>query len=101
MGESRPDIPIPDGLQKLMQDFVVTVLRQQPDDLINHAVEYFNNLKVGYSDETLGSLNEIQAQRDAELGITNEPESQNSQVKFATFADSPQDDDEEVNTGLF
>lgn len=47
MGESRPDIPIPDGLQKLMQDFVVTVLRQQPDDLINHAVEYFNNLKVG------------------------------------------------------
>ena len=49
----------------------------------------------------LGSLNEIQAQRDAELGITNEPESQNSQVKFATFADSPQDDDEEVNTGLF
>jgi len=80
MGESRPDIPIPDGLQKLMQDFVVTVLRQQPDDLINHAVEYFNNLK---------------AQRDAELGVTNEPESQNSQVKFATFADSPQDDDEE------
>lgn len=46
----------------------------------------------------------IQAQRDAELGITNEPESQNSQVKFATFADSPQDDDEEVNIicrGLF
>merc|ERR1711962_1662995 len=63
-----------------MQDFVVTVLRQQPDDLINHAVEYFNNLK---------------AERDAELGITNEPESQNSQVKFATFADSPHDDDEE------
>ena len=46
MGESRPDIPIPDGLQKLMQDFVVTVLRQQPEDLINHAVEYFNKLKV-------------------------------------------------------
>ena len=23
-----------------------TVLRQQPDDLLNHAVEYFNNLKV-------------------------------------------------------
>jgi len=85
MGESRPDIPIPDGLQKLMQDFVVTVLRQQPDDLINHAVEYFNNLK---------------AQRDAELGITNEPESQNSQVKFATFADSPHDDDEEVRRSV-
>ena len=44
----------------------------------------------------LGSQNKIQAQRDAELGITNEPESQNSQVKFATFADSPHDDDEEV-----
>ena len=52
MGESRPDIPIPDGLQKLMQDFVVTVLRQQPDDLINHAVEYFNNLKVGCPNKT-------------------------------------------------
>ena len=58
MGESRPDIPIPDGLQKLMQDFVVTVLRQQPDDLINHAVEYFNNLKVRCSHNFLGSLNE-------------------------------------------
>ena len=58
MGESRPDIPIPDGLQKLMQDFVVTVLRQQPDDLINHAVEYFNNLKVGCPKLILGSLNE-------------------------------------------
>ena len=46
MSESRPDIPIPEGLPKLMQDFVVTVLRQQPDDLLNHAVEYFNNLKV-------------------------------------------------------
>ena len=100
MGESRPDIPIPDGLQKLMQDFVVTVLRQQPDDLINHAVEYFNNLKVGCPHDFLGSLNEIQAQRDAELGITNEPESQNSQVKFATFADSPHDDDEEVRRSV-
>lgn len=46
MSESRPDIPIPEGLPKLMQDFVVTVLRQQPDDLLNHAVEYFNSLKV-------------------------------------------------------
>merc|ERR1712110_494429 len=78
MGDSRPDIPIPDGLQKLMQDFVVTVLRQQPDDLLNHAVEYFNKLK---------------AERDSELG-TVEPES-GSQVKFATFEEPNNDDDDE------
>lgn len=46
MGDSKPDIPIPDGLQKLMQDFVVTVLRQQPDDVLAHAAEYFTKLKV-------------------------------------------------------
>merc|ERR1711970_536952 len=78
MGDSRPDIPIPDGLQKLMQDFVVTVLRQQPDDLLNHAVEYFNKLK---------------AERDSELGQA-EPET-GSQVKFATFEEPNNDDDEE------
>ena len=42
-------IPIPEGLPKLMQDFVVTVLRQQPDDLIDHAAEYFTNLKVYFN----------------------------------------------------
>merc|ERR1711970_430080 len=41
----KPDIPVPDGLQKLMQDFVVTVLRQQPDDILTHACDYFNKLK--------------------------------------------------------
>jgi hypothetical protein len=46
MGDSKPDIPIPDGLQKLMQDFVVTVLRQQPEDVLTHAAEYFTKLKV-------------------------------------------------------
>lgn len=45
--DNRPDIPIPAELPKLMQDFVVTVLRQQPDDLISHAATYFNALKVG------------------------------------------------------
>jgi len=46
MNENRPDIPIPAELPKLMQDFVVTVLRQQPDDLINHAATYFTALKA-------------------------------------------------------
>ena len=49
MNENRPDIPIPAELPKLMQDFVVTVLRQQPDDLINHAATYFTALKVGHN----------------------------------------------------
>ena len=48
MGDSKPDIPIPDGLQKLMQDFVVTVLRQQPHDVLAHAAEYFTKLKVTF-----------------------------------------------------
>lgn len=46
MGDPRPDIPIPQGLQQLMQDFVVTVLREQPDDVVGMAAEYFTKLKV-------------------------------------------------------
>merc|ERR1711935_1090267 len=71
--ESRPDIPIPEGLPKLMQDFVVTVLRQQPDDLLNHAVEYFNSLK---------------AERDGSIANNDS----NSQVKFS--CPEPDDDEE-------
>lgn len=79
MSESRPDIPIPEGLPKLMQDFVVTVLRQQPDDLLNHAVEYFNNLK---------------AERDASEHVNND--SNSGQVKFSCPSpDEEQVDDEE------
>jgi len=75
MGEPRPDIPIPNGLQKLMQDFVVTVLRQQPDDLLNHAVEYFNTLK---------------AERDAEKASDS-----GSKIKFAVATPVDDHDDEE------
>lgn len=76
MGDSKPDIPIPDGLQKLMQDFVVTVLRQQPDDVLAHAAEYFTKLKDA---------------RDAEQGQVEES---SSAVKFAVQDDETMDDDE-------
>jgi len=41
-----------------MQDFVVTVLRNQPDDLIDHAAEYFTNLKAE-RDEAEGRNNTV------------------------------------------
>jgi len=76
MGDSKPDIPIPDGLQKLMQDFVVTVLRQQPEDVLSHAAEYFTKLKEA---------------RDAEEAKVEES---SSAVKFAVQDDETMDEEE-------
>jgi len=55
MGDPRPDIPIPQGLQQLMQDFVVTVLREQPDDVVGMAAEYFTKLKESREEMSSGS----------------------------------------------
>jgi len=76
MGDSKPDIPIPDGLQKLMQDFVVTVLRQQPEDVLTHAAEYFTKLKDV---------------RDAQ---SDSIEESSSSVKFAVMDEETMDDEE-------
>lgn len=35
---------IPKGLQELLQDFTVAVLKEKPSELIPFAAEYFNNL---------------------------------------------------------
>ena len=39
-------ITVPEGLPDLMKQYVVTVLRQKPDDLLKHAAEYFTRLHV-------------------------------------------------------
>uniref|UniRef100_UPI0035CD3D4B cAMP-dependent protein kinase type II-alpha regulatory subunit n=1 Tax=Homo sapiens TaxID=9606 RepID=UPI0035CD3D4B len=43
MGMSH--IQIPPGLTELLQGYTVEVLRQQPPDLVEFAVEYFTRLR--------------------------------------------------------
>jgi len=42
----RRVVRIPDGLTELLQEFTVTVLRDQPDDLVNFAAEYFDRKRA-------------------------------------------------------
>lgn len=39
------NIEIPEGLTELLQSFTVEVLRNQPRDLLEFALQYFTNLK--------------------------------------------------------
>jgi len=80
MSDINPDVRIPEGLQKFMQDFVVTVLRQQPDDLLDHACQYFNNLKE---------------ERDKALAAS-ETEDGAKSAKFAEPEEEEEEDEEEM-----
>lgn len=39
------DYPVPDGLKDLLHSFTLEVLKQQPEDLVDFAVQYFNDLQ--------------------------------------------------------
>jgi len=39
-------VRIPDGLTELLQEFTVAVLKEQPDDLVGFASDYFDRLKA-------------------------------------------------------
>ena len=38
-------VRIPDGLTELLQEFTVAVLKEQPDDLVDFAVDYFERAR--------------------------------------------------------
>ena len=42
----RRVVRIPDGLTELLQEFTITVLRDQPDDLVHFAAEYFERRRA-------------------------------------------------------
>lgn len=44
-GNERRVVRIPDGLTELLQEFTVSVLREQPDDLVQFSATYFNRLR--------------------------------------------------------
>lgn len=41
---ANPNIPVPSGLQEMLQNFVVAVLREQPADIVDFASQYFTSL---------------------------------------------------------
>ena len=48
-------ITIPEGLNELLQEFALSVLRKKPEDLVDYAAYYFNDLK----DKKQGSSNGV------------------------------------------
>ena len=55
-------IRIPEGLTELLQEFTVSVLKEQPDDLVEFAADYFVKAraekrgKVDFADGEVGNL---------------------------------------------
>jgi len=41
--DKRHHLEVPEGLQEFLQAFVITVLRNKPDDLLEFAADYFQN----------------------------------------------------------
>ncbi|XP_053572546.1 cAMP-dependent protein kinase type II-beta regulatory subunit [Bombina bombina] len=79
-------IEIPEGLTELLQSFTVEVLRKQPGDLLEFALQYFTQLK------------ESQSQGATFSHVTDIPFRLNKGVNFADEpmqTDSEDDDDEE------
>nr|5XBY_A Chain A, cAMP-dependent protein kinase type II-alpha regulatory subunit,Immunoglobulin G-binding protein A [synthetic construct]5XBY_B Chain B, cAMP-dependent protein kinase type II-alpha regulatory subunit,Immunoglobulin G-binding protein A [synthetic construct]5XBY_C Chain C, cAMP-dependent protein kinase type II-alpha regulatory subunit,Immunoglobulin G-binding protein A [synthetic construct]5XBY_D Chain D, cAMP-dependent protein kinase type II-alpha regulatory subunit,Immunoglobulin G-bin len=50
---------IPPGLTELLQGYTVEVLRQQPPDLVEFAVEYFTRLREARNKEQQNAFYEI------------------------------------------
>lgn len=45
MSSDHYPITIPEGLNEMLQEFALAVLRKKPEDLIDYAAYYFNDLK--------------------------------------------------------
>ena len=41
---SHAQFTIPEGFPELLQDYTITVLRERPSDIVEHAATYFTNL---------------------------------------------------------
>jgi len=74
MAENANHIDAPPGLQEFLQSFVVAILRNKPDDLLDFAAEYFNeqlderNAQNGGGGGTLPGMDGTVAFRPGEAG---------------------------------
>ena len=41
------DFPVPSGFQEILADFTKEVIRDQPQDIVDYAVQYFEMLQKG------------------------------------------------------
>nr|XP_039250832.1 cAMP-dependent protein kinase type II regulatory subunit-like isoform X1 [Styela clava] len=60
------NIPIPAGLQEMLQNFVVAVLREQPGDLVEFASQYFSSLLDHRDTGEMGGTSDPNADEDME-----------------------------------
>lgn len=88
-------IEIPDGLTELLQSFTVEVLRNQPGDLLDFALQYFIQLKENQRGSAFDNA------RDSANGRPGDNVSSGRSVNFAeeTMQLDSEDDDEEEFVG--
>ncbi|KAI6646544.1 CAMP-dependent protein kinase II-alpha regulatory subunit [Oopsacas minuta] len=92
-------ITIPEGLNELLQEFALSVLRKKPEDLVDYAAYYFTDLKEkkqGNGNE-VGQMEVSEENNSSLLGLTADP---TTLLKDANgdMDTLPSDDDDEAAT---
>lgn len=84
-------IEIPEGLTELLQSFTVEVLRKQPEDLLEFALQYFTQLKESQSrGATLSHGMDLSFRHSKGVNFADEPMQTDSEN-----GDEEDDDEEE------
>ncbi|CAH6777678.1 Prkar2a [Phodopus roborovskii] len=97
-------IQIPPGLTELLQGYTVEVLRQQPPDLIDFAIEYFTRLREARaqdSDTLIATPTTFHAQDSSAVAIVEEDgesDSDSDDVDLEVCAETFNPDEEEEDT---
>ncbi|KAL6071398.1 hypothetical protein STEG23_006246 [Scotinomys teguina] len=85
-------IQIPPGLTELLQGYTVEVLRQQPPDLVDFAVEYFTRLREARdqdSDTLIATSSTFHTQESSAVAVDEEDEESDSDVDDLDLAVPP------------
>lgn len=85
---SMSHIQIPPGLTELLQGYTVEVLRQQPSDLVDFAVDYFTRLREARSPASIPPAAPPSGSQDLEPG---------SGLVADANGDSESEDDEDLD----
>ena len=77
-------ITIPEGLNELLQEFALAVLRKKPEDLVNYAAYYFNDLKEKRRGNSNGGVeNNMEISNDTNTLLPGLPADPSSLLKEA------------------
>nr|XP_033815406.1 cAMP-dependent protein kinase type II-beta regulatory subunit isoform X2 [Geotrypetes seraphini] len=92
-------IEIPAGLTELLQSFTVEVLRSQPGDLLEFALQYFGQLKETRGEQGAGRDGKLPFRASKGVNFADEPvQSDSEDEEFIVCAEAYNPDEEEDET---